>query len=70
MIAINTYLAEVKTCKIRCPECRWRICDMVIPEQNMCHHSYKVIQGRNSDSNIAIKCQKCGLVIGISLLQI
>lgn len=70
MIAVNTCLTEQETRKVRCPECRGRICDMVIDEYFDCQHKYKVIKNESSQSNIKIKCHKCGLIVGIVLLNI
>lgn len=67
MIAINTCLPQQKTHKVRCPECRGRICDMVVDEYDDCCHSYQILYNQSSKSSIVIKCQKCGLTIGISI---
>lgn len=69
MVAVNTCLNVCKTKKIRCPVCRGRICDLVIDEDISCRHKYKVISDEESKSNITIKCQKCGLIVGIAICQ-
>lgn len=68
LIAINTNVTEVKTFKVRCPDCRGRICDMVIPH-NSCAHAYKICIDSKSRSCIIIKCRKCGLVIGLNIRE-
>lgn len=69
MIAINTAAEAGKLRKVLCPECRSRICDVVVPEREKCRHKYKIIFDGNSDCLIAIKCQKCGQVIGLGITQ-
>lgn len=69
MIAVNTAVDIRKIRKVLCPECRSRICDVVVPEQEICRHKYRVVFDVNSDCLIAIKCQKCGKVIGLGLIQ-
>lgn len=70
MIAVNSHMEKLETYKVRCPECRGRICDMVIDEEKKCHHSYRIVTDKNSKSHITIKCRKCGIVVGISLFNI
>lgn len=65
MIAINTAVEGDKLRKVLCPECRSRICDVIVPEREKCRHKYRIIYDGNSDCLIAIKCQKCGKVIGL-----
>lgn len=69
MIAISTAVFGKKTRKVHCPECRSRICDLLIPEQEICRHDYKIVFDGNSDCLIAIKCQKCGKIIGLGIKQ-
>ncbi len=69
MIAINTCLPKQKTHKVRCPECQGRICDVVVSEKEECSHKYRVVLDGNSDCLIAIKCQKCGKIIGLGITQ-
>ena len=69
MIALNTAAEVGKLRKVLCPECRSRICDVVVPEREVCRHKYKIIFDGNSDCLIAIKCQKCGQVIGLGITQ-
>lgn len=69
MIAIKTTAECVKTQKVRCPECHGRICDVVVLEQKLCRHNYRVVFDENSDCLIAIKCHKCGEVIGLGITQ-
>ncbi|MCX4376633.1 MAG: hypothetical protein OSJ61_10695 [Lachnospiraceae bacterium] len=70
MLKLNTETKAHKTQKVRCPECSGRICDMVIDENSLCRHSYKIITDWSSKSHITIKCRKCGMVVGICLFQI
>ena len=69
MIAVNSNIIIRRTKKVCCPECHGRICDVVIPEQDICHHNYKIAFDGNSDCLIAIKCQKCGKIIGLGIKQ-
>lgn len=48
MIAINTCLPQQKTHKVRCPECRGRMCDMVVDEHDDCCHSYQILYNQSS----------------------
>lgn len=67
MVAVSICKTKPKTYKVRCPECHGRICDMVIEESKECNHRYKVITTENRKNNLVIKCQKCGVVVGISM---
>ena len=69
MIAVNTVVDVEKIRKVLCPECRSRICDVIVSEQGKCQHKYRVIFDGNSDCLIAIKCKKCGKVIGLGITQ-
>ncbi len=69
MIAVNTAVDVEKIRKVLCPECRSRICDVVVSKQGKCQHKYRVIFDGNSDYLIAIKCQKCGKIIGLGITQ-
>lgn len=69
MIAINTAADVGKLRKVLCPECRSRICDVIVPEREKCRHKYRIIFDGQSDCLIAIKCQKCGQVIGLGITQ-
>ncbi len=69
MIAINTAAEVGKLRKVLCPECRSRICDVVVSEQEKCKHRYRIIFDGSIDSLIAIKCQKCGKVVGLGITQ-
>lgn len=69
MIAINTAADAGKLRNVLCPECRSRICDVVVPEQEKCKHRYRIIFDGQSDCLIAIKCQKCGKVVGLGITQ-
>lgn len=69
MIAVNTVVDVEKIHKVLCPECRSRICDVVVSKQGNCQHKYRVIFDANSDCLIAIKCKKCGKVIGLGIKQ-
>lgn len=69
MIALNPSAEFKDTKKIRCPECRGRICDIVVSENNNCRHNFKVVVDKDSKSKIAVKCSKCGRVVGISLFE-
>ena len=68
MIAVSTNLSVNKTRKVFCPECRSRICDLLLPEQQVCNHKYKIVIDHGSESLIAIKCNKCGKIIGIGFI--
>ena len=70
MIAVNTVIDVEKIHKVLCPECRSRICDVVVSKRGNCQHKYKVIFDGNSDCLIAIKCKKCGKVIGLGITQL
>lgn len=67
MIAVNSNVTIKHAKKIFCPECRSRICDMIIPEQEQCYHKYKVIFDENSEYFLTIKCKKCGKIIGLGI---
>lgn len=69
MIAVKTSAKYINSQKVRCPECHGRICDVVVPEQEVCRHKYKIIFDGNGDFFIAIKCQKCGQIIGLGITQ-
>jgi len=69
LIAVNSNIIMRQTKKVCCPECRSRICDVVVPEREVCRHKYKIIFDGNIDSLIAIKCQKCGKVVGLGITQ-
>ena len=69
MIAVNSNIIMRQTKKVCCPECRSRICDVVVPEREVCRHKYKIIFDGSIDSLIAIKCQKCGKVVGLGITQ-
>ncbi len=69
MIAVNSNIIMRQTKKVCCPECRSRICDVVVPEQEKCKHRYRIIFDGNIYSLIAIKCQKCGKVVGLGITQ-
>ncbi len=69
MIAVNTVDDIGKLRKILCPECRSRICDVIVSEQDVCRHKYRIVFDGNSDCLIAIKCRKCGKVIGLGITQ-
>ncbi len=69
MIAVNSNIIMRQTKKVCCPECRSRICDVVVPEREKCRHKYRIIFDGNSDYLIAIKCQKCGKVVGLGITQ-
>lgn len=68
MIAVNTAVDENKIRKVFCPECHSRICDVIVPDQEVCRHKYRIIFDGNSDCLIAIKCRKCGEVIGLGII--
>lgn len=67
MIAVNSNIIIRQTKKVCCPECHGRICDMIVPERDKCHHKYRIALDEQSDSYIAIKCQKCGKVVGLGI---
>ncbi len=69
MIAVSTNLSVNKTRKVFCPECRSRICDLLLPEQQGCAHKYKIVIDHSSESLIAIKCKKCGQIIGLGFIH-
>ena len=69
MIAVNPKIKMKQTKKVLCPECHGRICDVVVSEQDECSHKYRVVIDGNSDCLIAIKCQKCGKIIGLGITQ-
>lgn len=69
MIAVKKSAKYINSQKVRCPECRSRICDVVVPEREKCRHKYRIIFDGQSDFLIAIKCQKCGQVIGLGITQ-
>lgn len=68
-IAVKTSAKYINSQKVRCPECHGRICDVVVSEQEKCKHRYRIIFDGNIDSLIAIKCQKCGKVVGLGITQ-
>lgn len=70
MIAVSTCLEEQKTHKVKCPECRGRICDMVLDDCNDCRHKNKIITTGYTRNQITIKCQKCGLIVGLAIFDI
>ena len=49
MIAINTAVEGDKLRKVLCPECRSRICDVIVPERGKCRHKYRIIYDGDSD---------------------
>ena len=51
------------TRKVRCPFCSSRLCDAVTDKPD-----YKISVIDDFDSNIIIKCHKCGRLIGISIV--
>lgn len=69
LIALNPVADFKDTKKIRCPECRKRIFDVVLTEQKSCRHNFRVVIDKDSKSKIAVKCSKCGQLIGISLFE-
>ena len=69
MIAVNSNIIIRQTKKVCCPECHGRICDVVIPEQDICRRNYRIAFDGKSGCLIAIKCQKCGKVIGLGITQ-
>ena len=69
MIAVNSNIIMRQTKKVCCPECHGRICDVVVSEQEKCKHRYRIIFDGQSDCLIAIKCQKCGKVVGLDITQ-
>ena len=68
MIAVSSNIIAKQTKKVFCPECHGRICDMVVSEQ-VCRHKCRVVNDENVDYLIAIKCQKCGKIIGLGIKQ-
>ena len=68
MIAVSSNIIMKQTKKVFCPECHGRICDVVVSEQ-VCRHKYRVVFDEHSDYLIAIKCHKCGKVIGLGITQ-
>lgn len=68
MIAVSSNIIMKQTKKVFCPECNGRICDVVVSEQ-VCRHKCRVVTDENVDYLIAIKCQKCGRIIGIGIKQ-
>jgi len=69
LIAVNSNISITHTKKVCCPECHGRVCDVVVLEQEVCRHKYRVIFDGNGDYLIAIKCQKCGKVIGLGIAK-
>lgn len=69
LIALNPVVDFERTKKIRCPECRRRIFDVVLTEKNDCRHNLKVVIDKDSKSKIAVKCSKCGQIVGITLFE-
>lgn len=69
LIALNPAADFKRTQIIRCPECRGRIFDVVVTEKNDCRHNFKVVIDKDSKSKIAVKCSKCGQIVGISLFE-
>ena len=67
LIAINTNCTNLKTRKICCPNCNGRICDLVINDSNTYSHKYKIVLN-SGKSHFAVKCHKCGNVIGVALM--
>ena len=63
MIALNPAADFKDTKKIRCPECRKRIFDVVLTEQKSCRHNFRVVIDKGSKSKIAVKCSKCGALM-------
>lgn len=68
MIAVSSNIIMKQMKKVFCPECHGRICDVVVSEQ-VCRHKCRVVTVENVDYLIAIKCQKCGRIIGIGIKQ-
>ena len=68
MIAVSSNIIAKQTKKVFCPECHGRICDMVVSEE-VRRYKYRVVTAENVDYLIAIKCQKCGRIIGIGIKQ-
>ena len=68
MIAVSSNIIMKQTKKVFCPECNGRICDVVVSEQ-VSQYKYRVVSDENVDYLIAIKCQKCGKIIGLGIKQ-
>ena len=68
MIVVSSNIIAKQTKKVFCPECHGRICDVVVSEQ-VCRYKCRVLTAENADYLIAIKCQKCGRIIGIGIKQ-
>lgn len=66
MIIITTQSNFKNKLKIRCPQCRSRICDIVADDLQTCRKKYRVVLGEFLESGIAVKCQKCGCISVIS----
>jgi len=69
LIAVNSNVIIRQTKKVCCPECHGRICDVVVPEQDVCRHKYRIIFDENSEYLLSIKCQKCGKLVGLGITQ-
>lgn len=69
MIAVKMSAEYTKAQKVCCPECHGRVCDVVVLEQEVCRHKYRVIFDGNGDYLIAIKCQKCGKLVGLGIIK-
>lgn len=68
MIAVSSNIIMKQTKKVFCPECHGRICDVVVSEQ-VCRHKCRVVPDEYIACLIAIKCQKCGRIIGLCITQ-
>lgn len=65
LIAVNSNLVPSGTRKVYCPECRGRICDLLLPDKSDCCHEFKIVTDSSIKSIFAIKCRKCGHVSGL-----
>lgn len=66
MIIITTKSDFKYKLKIRCPQCRSRICDIVADDLQVCRKKYRIVPGASLENGIAVKCQKCRRISVIS----
>lgn len=68
MITLDLSVKEnTRMRKVGCPVCNGRLFDMEVNEKLICVHDYSIIMNEDISCRIAVKCGKCGCVVGIGL---
>lgn len=66
LLAVNPKIKAGQSRKVYCPECRRRLCDFLLSEQND-NQRNKIVTDSSIESVIIIKCSKCGNMIGLNI---